>query len=268
MRLVAMLVGFATFALSGCVGPGSVDDGGGDTVAKVQSFDWDFHDCDYWFWGVPAPPEAIAARLPDGFEPASRGFAATDGPAHIGFERYVCESFTGPAGTIENIQAGAVMTRVQPPPELMEEGVSSYYYRWHTMVQDDATLDALTGLGFDNVHGGSVGLDRSLVGTADLQLTVDELGTFEAETTATEAESDQDGEEFVAFTQLADGQLVISRSILNHTSRGQAGGVATLEGGSWPAEAIGATTSRAFVAFGAWSFEGTFILPPPVDPGP
>ncbi len=271
--VIVLAVGFA-----GCIGE-SVPEGGdegsdGDPPwedASRGALEWSLMDCAVVVAVVPVEADAVAERLPEGFEPVSAEESLglppdPRGEGAIAFETFACAAGAGLDGEVQDLAYGAIFAPVAAPGDAPGPSADVHFYKWETLVPDEDRRQVLRGAGLPAVDGSSglSGFEATPTGHVfDASLTLDGA-TFQFTGVAPAPNQDfRDGFTFLEHQQGDDG-LAYWVSYENEAVEGNSGsGTLMLDPGHWASDVVGAQSTQAYmVASPEVHFtDGEIVLP-------
>lgn len=279
IRWLLVLGVFAGVALAGCLGdqapgdePGTEDGNESDEVGPPSVLDWWVHDCRAVVAVIPTQADAVAEKLPEGFEPVSAEEALglppdPRGEGAVMLETFHCASGSGLDDEVEDFGYGAVFTAVASPEGYDDQGAELVLYKWDTLIPDEDRRSFLVERGLPAVDGETDLSDFMTTPTGahvfEASLTLDGA-TFTFSGTAPDPnEAFREGFTFIEYQQGNEG-IGHWISYENEASEGNSGtGTVELDPDHWTSDVVGETTTQAYmVASPSVTFsEGEIQLP-------
>lgn len=242
---------------------------GANSRPRVHGIPWGLTGCIAVIALIPLDAAAVEPHLPEGFTPvvpdSVRALLPPDPRLEsvFGLEALSCEEGVGLRGDVAGMKYGSYWTFVQPPERLADNAYPLNFFKWDTLVPDQPRRDFLDRRGL-SVFDGDANFgswNASPFGIAfDVALDLEGSGSHRF-LGAAGAPVDFSGT-LIEFAD-ADRGLAAWRTAYASASAFGGSGLVELDGGSFPAEVVGAQAVQSYFLVGTGiNFTDAYITLP------
>lgn len=248
---------YTTFlAVAGLLFLSITSEAGAKRQGGSNSISWGLTDCDAIIALVPIEADSVQPHLPRGFTaivPDSVRALLPPDPrleAVMGIEALVCQNGTGLAQDVAAMDYGSVWTFVEPPASLADESYPLSFFKWDTLVPDQPRRRFLSSRGLPVVDG-DANLSSWYITPAGIvfDATLELKGGGSHRLTGAAGAPIEFTGRLIEF-QKGRGGLAEWRTAYGAATALGGGGTVELEGGSFPAEVVGAQRAQAYFLVG------------------
>lgn len=285
MRNLILILLLLAAAVSGCISDEPLSDlDDPSLIADVPKvYEWSLDRCDAVVGIVHTAKENLQPHVPEGWRVAAPeeqgGPADPRGDAALGVEVFLCDDVTsanltdGDNSTTKKAAYASYWTWVEPPVEYRKENVTFHFWKWDTLVADEALRAELAAQGLPVVNGtadwdgdtdtGMSTFIKSPAGPIAYQVKLDWDEGIIGFNGVAGAPYESKEFSFVEFQNTTDGRIVEWTTDVVGDFVNIGVGYVKFSVGTWGHEVTGLERSPAYFFAGDWSFtNGKLVIPP------